>query len=169
MEYKDKQAVQETYNSNSKSNQIIGALPVTTFVSCKKNVSNTRTIATHVPSLPLSKPSSSQGGKHHHFLVRWPADFDPHGDALSTFKLSRLMKKESTGPSHNSPFGFGRTNTFEIHSPFSCSTGSITPFLRKFSTSLLTVSISSVANLPLKPSHHSLLKIQLSLFIHMLF
>ena len=98
MEYKDK-----TYDSYQKANsqKILGNLPITTFVSCKKNVSSTRTIATNVPSLPLSKPSSSHGGKHHHFLVRWPADFDPHGDALSTFKLSRLMKKES------SSYGFG--------------------------------------------------------------
>jgi hypothetical protein len=107
MELKDKHMQNETYQSSSKSHQQMSGLPVTTFVSCKKNVSRTRTISTHVPSLPLSKPSSSHGGKHHHFLVRWPADFDPYGDALSTFKLSRLMKKESSGPNHNSPFGFG--------------------------------------------------------------
>ena len=112
MEFKDKQqqVTYDKYRSNvpSSNNQIIGSLPVTTFVSCKKNVSSTRTISTNVPSLPLSKPSSSHGGKHHHFLVRWPADFDPHGDALSTFKLTRLMRKESVGSNHNNaPFGFG--------------------------------------------------------------
>ncbi len=103
MEYKDSQYSQESYASKASSPQILGTLPITAFVSCKKNVSSTRTISTHVPSLPLNKPTSSHGGKHHHFVVRWPADFDPHGDALSTFKLSRLMRKESTG----SPFGYG--------------------------------------------------------------
>ncbi len=107
MEFKDKQGSYDSFNSNATSSQIMGSLPVTTFVSCKKNVSSTRTISTNVPSLPLSKPSSSHGGKHHHFLVRWPADFDPHGDALSTFKLTRLMKKESVGSKHNAAFGFG--------------------------------------------------------------
>ena len=106
MELKDKNQSLASFESSSQSSRIIGTLPVTTFVSCKKNVSSTRTIATHVPSLPLNKPSSSHGGKHHHFLVRWPADYDPHGDALSTFKLSRLMKKEST-IIHRGSLGFG--------------------------------------------------------------
>lgn len=102
MESKEKSALLDTQKNSSF--KMLGSLPVTTFVSCKKNVSSTRTIATHVPSLPLNKPSSSHAGKLHHFLVRWPADFDPHGDALSTFKLSRLMKKES---STSGPVGFG--------------------------------------------------------------
>ncbi len=106
MEMKDKHHSFDFYDSGSQSSRIIGTLPVTTFVSCKKKVSSTRTIATHVPSLPLSKPSSTHGGKHNHFLVRWPADYDPHGDALSTFKMSRLMKKESTVVNRGS-FGVG--------------------------------------------------------------
>lgn len=107
MEFKDKNGTYDSFNPDMTSSQIMGSLPVTTFVSCKKNVSSTRTISTNVPSLPLSKPSSSHGGKHHHFLVRWPADFDPHGDALSTFKLTRLMKKEAVGSKQNVQFGFG--------------------------------------------------------------
>lgn len=102
MESKEKSAPSDSHKSGS--SKMLGSLPITTFVSCKKNVSSTRTIATHVPSLPLNKPSSSHAGKLHHFLVRWPADFDPHGDALSTFKLSRLMKKE---PSASGSIGFG--------------------------------------------------------------
>lgn len=96
MEVKDKSIYQETYNDPDQSKKILGSLPVTAFISCKKNVSNTRSIATNVPSIPLSTSSSSHGGKHRHYLVRWPADYDPYGDALSTFKLSRLMKKASS-------------------------------------------------------------------------
>ena len=73
----------------------LGTSPVTAVISCMKNVSNSRQIATHVPSLPLSTPSAAFSDKQHNFLVRWPADFDPHGDALSTFKLSRLMKRDA--------------------------------------------------------------------------
>ena len=85
----------------------LGMIPVNAVISCKKNVSNSRQIATHVPSLPLSVPSASFGDKVHNFLVRWPADFDPHGDALSTFKLQRLMKRDafySDGPGLTSGF-----------------------------------------------------------------
>ncbi len=73
----------------------LGSMPVNAFISCMKNVSKSRQIATHVPSLPLSIPAANFGDKLHNFLVRWPADFDPEGDALSTFKLSRLMKKDA--------------------------------------------------------------------------
>jgi len=76
----------------------LGTSPVTAVISCKKNVSSSRQISTHVPSLPLSVPSASFSDKVHNFLVRWPADFDPHGDALSTFKMSRLMKKDTLNP-----------------------------------------------------------------------
>lgn len=71
----------------------LGTTPINAVISAMKNVSSSRQIATHVPSLPLSLPSSNFSGKSHNLFVRWPADFDPHGDALSTFKFSRLMKK----------------------------------------------------------------------------
>jgi len=82
--------------NKKKGSPPLGNCPVTAVISCKKNVSNSRQISTHVPSLPLSVPSASFSDKVHNFLVRWPADFDPHGDALSTFKMSRLMKKDTT-------------------------------------------------------------------------
>jgi hypothetical protein len=81
--------------TKQKSEPPLGLCPVTAVISCKKNVSSSRQISTHVPSLPLAVPSASFGDKVHNFLVRWPADFDPHGDALSTFKMSRLMKKDT--------------------------------------------------------------------------
>jgi len=71
----------------------LGTTPINAVISAMKNVSSSRQIATHVPSLPLSLPSNNFSGKVHNLFVRWPADFDPHGDALSTFKFSRLMKK----------------------------------------------------------------------------
>eukprot|EP00554_Chaetoceros_debilis_P005655 CAMPEP_0194074276 /NCGR_PEP_ID=MMETSP0149-20130528/1428_1 /TAXON_ID=122233 /ORGANISM="Chaetoceros debilis, Strain MM31A-1" /LENGTH=757 /DNA_ID=CAMNT_0038754419 /DNA_START=23 /DNA_END=2296 /DNA_ORIENTATION=- len=80
---------------SSKGQGPLGSMPVNAYISCMKNVSKSRQIATHVPSLPLAVPAANFGDKLHNFLVRWPADFDPHGDALSTFKLSRLMKKDS--------------------------------------------------------------------------
>lgn len=81
--------------TKSKGESPLGPTQINAIVSCNKNVSRSRQIATHVPSLPLSVPVASFGDKVHNFLVRWPADFDPHGDALSTFKLSRLMKKDA--------------------------------------------------------------------------
>lgn len=80
---------------SSKGQGPLGSMPVNAYISCMKNVSKSRQIATHVPSLPLTVSAANFGDKLHNFLVRWPADFDPHGDALSTFKLSRLMKKDS--------------------------------------------------------------------------
>ncbi len=81
--------------SKGKNENPLGIIPLNAVVSCTKNVSCSRQIATHVPSLPLSTPSSSFSDKVHNFLVRWPTDFDPSGDALSTFRLSRLMKRDS--------------------------------------------------------------------------
>jgi hypothetical protein len=71
----------------------LGTTPINAVISAMKNVSSSRQIATHVPSLPLSLPSNKFSEKSHNLFVRWPADFDPQGDALSTFKFSRLMKK----------------------------------------------------------------------------
>jgi hypothetical protein len=82
--------VEHTRNHITSSN----SLPVTAVVSFLKNVSSCQTIATHVPSLPIGAPSSSEGKKEHNFMARWPVDFDPDGDALSTLKISRLMRKE---------------------------------------------------------------------------
>jgi len=79
----------------NKEESPLGSTQINAIVSCNKNVSRSRQISTHVPSLPLSVPVASFGDKVHNFLVRWPADFDPHGDALSTFKLSRLMKRDA--------------------------------------------------------------------------
>ena len=81
--------------NKSKNEQPLGIFPLNAVISCTKNVSCSRQIATHVPSLPLSIPSSSFSDKVHNFLVRWPADYDPRGDALSTFQLSRLMKRDA--------------------------------------------------------------------------
>eukprot|EP00555_Chaetoceros_dichaeta_P012595 CAMPEP_0198273298 /NCGR_PEP_ID=MMETSP1447-20131203/56466_1 /TAXON_ID=420782 /ORGANISM="Chaetoceros dichaeta, Strain CCMP1751" /LENGTH=550 /DNA_ID=CAMNT_0043966945 /DNA_START=175 /DNA_END=1828 /DNA_ORIENTATION=+ len=72
----------------------VGDRPVTAVISCFKNISGNRAIATHVPSLPLGAPKESLGKKNHQFTVRWPVDYDPSGDALSTFRCKRLMKKE---------------------------------------------------------------------------
>jgi hypothetical protein len=79
----------------NKGESPLGSTQINAIVSCNKNVSRSRQIATHVPSLPLTVPVASFGDKVHNFLVRWPADFDPHGDALSTFKLSRLLKRDA--------------------------------------------------------------------------
>lgn len=87
-------------NVKVKGETPLGTMPINAVISCTKNVSRSRQIATHVPSLPLSIPSASLGDKKHDFLVRWPADFDPQGDALSTFKMSRLMKKDFSMQSH---------------------------------------------------------------------
>lgn len=84
--------------TKQKGRSPLGTAPITAVISCKQNVSSSRQISTHVPSLPLSVPSSSFSDKEHNFLVRWPADFDPRGDALSTFKMSRLMKRDTTQP-----------------------------------------------------------------------
>jgi len=73
---------------------VIGNVPVTAVISCFKNISGNRAIATHVPSLPLGIPKETLGKKNHQFIVRWPVDYDPCGDALSTFRCNRLMKKE---------------------------------------------------------------------------
>lgn len=88
--------------NKGKSETPLGSTQLNAVISCFKNVSSSRQIATHVPSLPLATPSASHREKVHNFLVRWPADFDPHGDALSTFRLSRLMKRDAfyaDGPS----------------------------------------------------------------------
>lgn len=81
--------------ARNKGESPLGSTQINAIVSCNKNVSRSRQIATHVPSLPLTVPVASFGDKVHNFLVRWPADFDPHGDALSTFKLSKLMKRDA--------------------------------------------------------------------------
>lgn len=73
---------------------VIGNVPVNAVISCFKNIAGNRAIATHVPSLPLGIPKESLGKKNHQFIVRWPVDYDPCGDALSTFRCNRLMKKE---------------------------------------------------------------------------
>lgn len=88
----------------TKDESPLGSTPINAVISAMKNVSSSRKIATHVPSLPLSVPKSSYGDKFHKLFVRWPVDFDPHGDALSTFRFSRLMKREVTSDqgSHNS-------------------------------------------------------------------
>jgi len=71
-------------------------VPVTAIVSYFKNVSSNQRIATHIPSIPLGTPSISKGNKKHLYLIRWPTDFDPMGDALSTFRFSRLMRKRES-------------------------------------------------------------------------
>lgn len=81
--------------NKGKNEKPLGNAPLNAVVSCTKNVSSSRQIATHVPSLPLTTTSASFSDKVHNFLVRWPTDFDPSGDALSTFRLSRLMKKDA--------------------------------------------------------------------------
>ena len=79
-----------SHNSHSSQNR----LPVTAIVSFLKNVSSCQTIATHLPSLPIGAPSYSERSKEYNFIARWPVDFDPDGDALSTLKISRLMRRD---------------------------------------------------------------------------
>lgn len=85
----------------------LGNTPINAVISAMKNVSSSRQIATHVPSLPLSLPSNNFSEKSHNLFVRWPADFDPNGDALSTFKFSRLMKK---GPAISGQYSLSHHN-----------------------------------------------------------
>ena len=56
----------------------------------KNSMSSDTFIASHLPSLPIR--SIDGGNSHYH--ATWPTDFDPNGNELSTFKISRLMKPD---------------------------------------------------------------------------
>jgi len=90
------------------SSILVGKVPVTAVISCFKSVSGNKEIATHIPSLPLVTPIKSISKKAHKYIVRWPVDYNTMGDALSTFRYKRLMKKESlSNDQGNNPYSYG--------------------------------------------------------------
>jgi len=77
-------------------------MPVAALASFYKNVTNSDTsIASHMPSLPLRAPSSDINNEKYQYTATWPTDFDPSGNELSTFKCSRLMRKELLSSNYN--------------------------------------------------------------------
>jgi len=82
-------------SSGSTFDSVDGGEPITSVITFFKNVSSSHTaIASHLPSIPLRNTKSKVSDTKYHFMATWPTDFDPMGNELSTFKCTRMMKKE---------------------------------------------------------------------------
>jgi len=79
-----------TYASSDVS--LYNRVPITAVATFTTKV-HSSAMSTNLPSLPLGTPISYFGNLNRH-VVSWPADFDPTGTELSTFKVSKFMKKE---------------------------------------------------------------------------
>ena len=79
-----------TYASSDMS--LYNKVPITAVATFTTKV-NSSAMSTNLPSLPLGTPISFFGNLNRH-VVSWPADFDPTGTELSTFKVTKFMKKE---------------------------------------------------------------------------
>ena len=75
-------------SSSSTESEDSNIKAVVTFF--KNSNSSDTFIASHLPSLPIRSIDSSNS----HYHATWPADFDPDGNELSTFKISRLMRTD---------------------------------------------------------------------------
>lgn len=81
----DKGAIGSSCSSELEDNNVKA---VVTFF--KNSNSSDTFIASHLPSLPIRAIDGSNSLYH----ATWPKDFDPNGNELSTFNLSRLMKTD---------------------------------------------------------------------------
>jgi len=105
-------------SSEASSYNKIPITAVATFVSNAPN--STKLMSTNLPSLPLNTPVSAIKNINRH-VVSWPADFDPTGSELSTFKFERHMKEEllsigkMPGEENQSVMSIFVPEKFEIH------------------------------------------------------
>lgn len=91
---KDSNASVDTSTCTSSEASSYNKIPITAVATFTSNVANSKKLmTTNLPSLALSTPVSAFKNINRH-VVSWPAEFNPTGSELSTFKFERHMKEE---------------------------------------------------------------------------